>query len=62
MRLDREMAHDGEPTTQGDWNNAQPSDSSTTTHALWSRSGNTYTALPDLALYPPMKTAYASRL
>ena len=53
---------DWEPTTQGDWNNAQPSDSSTTTHALWQRSGNTYTALPDLALYPPMKTTYASRL
>jgi arabinogalactan endo-1,4-beta-galactosidase len=53
---------DWEPTTQGDWNNAQPSDSSTTTHALWQRSGNNYTALPDLALYPPMKTAYASRL
>ena len=53
---------DWEPTTQGDWNNAQPSDASTTTHALWQRSGNTYTALPDLALYPPMKTAYASRL
>jgi arabinogalactan endo-1,4-beta-galactosidase len=53
---------DWEPTSQGTWNNSQPSDSSTTTHALWQRSGNNYTALPDLALYPPMKTAYASRL
>jgi arabinogalactan endo-1,4-beta-galactosidase len=54
---------DWEPTSQGSWNAAQPSDpSGTTTHALWQRSGNTYTALPDLALYPPMKTAYASRL
>jgi arabinogalactan endo-1,4-beta-galactosidase len=53
---------DWEPTTQGDWNNPQPSDATQTTHALWQRSGNNYTALPDLALYPPMKTAYASRL
>jgi arabinogalactan endo-1,4-beta-galactosidase len=53
---------DWEPTTQGDWNNAQPSDATQTTHALWTRSGNNYTALPDLALYPPMKTAYAGRL
>ncbi len=53
---------DWEPTTQGDWNNAQPSDATQTTHALWQRSGNNYTALPDLALYPPMKTTYASRL
>jgi arabinogalactan endo-1,4-beta-galactosidase len=54
---------DWEPTTQGDWNAKQPSDAaSVTTHALWQRSGNTYNALPDLALYPPMQTAYASRL
>jgi arabinogalactan endo-1,4-beta-galactosidase len=53
---------DWEPTTQGDWNKAQPSDATQTTHALWQRSGNNYSALPDLALYPPMKTAYASRL
>ncbi len=53
---------DWEPTSQGSWNNAQPSDATQTTHALWQRSGNNYTALPDLALYPPMKTAYASRL
>jgi arabinogalactan endo-1,4-beta-galactosidase len=54
---------DWEPTSQGSWNNKQPSDpATTTTHALWSRSGSNYTALPDLALYPPMKTAYASRL
>jgi arabinogalactan endo-1,4-beta-galactosidase len=53
---------DWEPTSQGTWNNAQPSDATQTTHALWQRSGNNYTALPDLALYPPMKTAYASRL
>jgi arabinogalactan endo-1,4-beta-galactosidase len=54
---------DWEPTTQGDWNAKQQSDpSSVTTHALWQRSGNTYNALPDLALYPPMQTAYASRL
>ncbi|HTB56228.1 MAG TPA: glycosyl hydrolase 53 family protein [Polyangia bacterium] len=54
---------DWEPTSQGSWNAAQPSDpSGTSTHALWQRSGNNYTALPDLALYPPMMTAYASRL
>ncbi|MCL2450636.1 MAG: arabinogalactan endo-1,4-beta-galactosidase, partial [Polyangiaceae bacterium] len=54
---------DWEPTTQGDWNASVASDpAGTTTHALWQRSGNSYTALPDLALYPPMKTAYASRL
>ena len=54
---------DWEPTSQGSWNAAQPSDpSGTATHALWQRSGNTYTALPDLAFYPPMKTVYASRL
>ena len=54
---------DWEPTSQGSWNAAQPSDpAGTTTHALWQRSGNNYTALPDLALYPPMMTAYASRL
>ena len=54
---------DWEPTSQGTWNAKQPSDaSSVTTHALWQRSGNNYNALPDLALYPPMQTAYASRL
>ena len=53
---------DWEPTSQGTWNDPQPSDATQTTHALWQRSGNNYTALPDLALYPPMKTAYASRL
>jgi len=54
---------DWEPTSQGSWNDPQASDpTTTTTHALWSRSGSNYTALPDLALYPPMKTAYASRL
>ena len=54
---------DWEPTTQGSWNAKQTSDpSSVTTHALWSRSGSNYTALPDLALYPPMQTAYAGRL
>ena len=52
-----------EPTTQGDWNAVQPSDpSGTTSHALFTRSGNTYTTRPDLALYDLMKTAYASRL
>ena len=53
---------DWEPTSQGSWNDPQPSDATQTTHALWQRSGSNYTALPDLALYPPMKTAYASRL
>ena len=56
---------DWEPTTQGDRNNcaAVRHQQGTGTHArLAARSGNTYTALPDLALYPPMKTAYASRL
>ena len=43
-----------EPTTQGDWN--------ATGHDLLRRSGTTYTAQPDLALYDAMKTAYASRL
>jgi len=42
-----------EPTTQGDWN---------TGHDLWRRSGNTYTAQPDVALYDQMKMDYASRL
>ena len=42
-----------EPTTQGDWN---------TGHDLIRRSGTTYTAQPDLALYDPMVTAYADRL
>jgi arabinogalactan endo-1,4-beta-galactosidase len=43
-----------EPTTQGDWN--------ATGHDLLRRSGSTYTAQPDLALYDQMKTDYASRL
>jgi arabinogalactan endo-1,4-beta-galactosidase len=42
-----------EPTTQGDWN---------TGHDLLRRSGTSYTAQPDLALYDQMKTDYASRL
>ncbi len=54
---------DWEPTTQGDWNAKQPTDPSTvTTHALFQRSGNTYTALPDLSLYDQMKVDYATRL
>jgi arabinogalactan endo-1,4-beta-galactosidase len=52
-----------EPTTQGDWNKPQPTDPSTvTTHALFQRSGNTYTDLPDLSLYDQMKKDYAGRL
>jgi arabinogalactan endo-1,4-beta-galactosidase len=43
-----------EPTTQGAWN--------ATGHDLLRRSGTTYTAQPDLALYDAMMTAYASRL
>ena len=43
-----------EPTTQGDWN--------ATGHDLLRRSGSTYTAQPDLALYDQMKIDYASRL
>jgi len=42
-----------EPTTQGAWN---------TGHDLLRRSGTTYTAQPDLALYDQMKIDYASRL
>ncbi|HTQ02816.1 MAG TPA: glycosyl hydrolase 53 family protein [Polyangiaceae bacterium] len=42
-----------EPTTQGDWN---------TGHDLLRRSGSTYTAEPDLALYDQMKIDYADRL
>ena len=42
-----------EPTTQGDWN---------TGHDLLRRSGTTYTAQPDLALYDTIKVDYASRL
>lgn len=42
-----------EPTTQGDWN---------TGHDLLRRSGSTYNAQPDLALYDAMMTAYADRL
>jgi arabinogalactan endo-1,4-beta-galactosidase len=42
-----------EPTTRGDWN---------TGHDLWRRSGNTYLAQPDVALYDQMKVDYASRL
>jgi len=52
-----------EPTTRGFWNAAQPTDpAGTTTHALFQRSGNTYTTLPDLALYSQMMIDYASRL
>ena len=43
-----------EPTTQGDWNAGG--------HDLLRRSGTTYTAQPDLALYDQMKIDYASRL
>ncbi|HVT07554.1 MAG TPA: glycosyl hydrolase 53 family protein, partial [Polyangia bacterium] len=54
---------DWEPTTQGDWNAKQPTDPATvTTHALFQRAGNTYTALPDLSLYDQMKVDYAGRL
>jgi len=54
---------DWEPTTSGTWNAAQPSDPmGTTTHALFRRNGNTYTALADLALYATMMMDYASRL
>lgn len=42
-----------EPATSGDWN---------TGHDLLRRSGNSYTAQPDLALYDQMVTAYADRL
>jgi len=42
-----------EPTTQGSWN---------TGHDLLRRSGSTYNAQPDLALYDQMTTDYASRL
>jgi arabinogalactan endo-1,4-beta-galactosidase len=42
-----------EPTTQGAWN---------TGHDLLRRSGTTYTAQPDMALYDQMKIDYASRL
>jgi arabinogalactan endo-1,4-beta-galactosidase len=44
---------DWEPDTQGDWNAG---------HVLFTRSGNTYTAQPDLALYDQMKADYAGRL
>ena len=54
---------DWEPTTQGDWNAAQPTDpAGTGSHALFARSGNTYTTRPDVALYDQMKIDYASRL
>jgi len=42
-----------EPTQPGDWN---------TGHALFTATGNDYTATADLALYDAMKTAYGSRL
>lgn len=42
-----------EPEQSGDWN---------TGHTLLSKSGNAYTAQPDLTLYDQMKTAYADRL
>jgi arabinogalactan endo-1,4-beta-galactosidase len=48
-----------EPTTEGDWN---ADTAGGATHALFTRSGNTYSALPDLALYDQMKIDYASRL
>src|SRR6185369_2987612 len=47
-----------EPTTSGTWN--QTADG--VSHSLFMRSGNTYTARPDLALYDQMKIDYASRL
>jgi arabinogalactan endo-1,4-beta-galactosidase len=54
---------DWEPTSEGSWNAAQPSDpAGTTTHALFQRSGNTYTDLADLPLYTQMMMAYAARL
>jgi len=42
-----------EPSQQGAWNSG---------HALFSASGNSFTATGDLALYDAMKGAYASRL
>jgi hypothetical protein len=42
------------PTTLGFWN--EPN------HDLLRRSGSTYVAQPDLALYDAMRAAYASRL
>ena len=42
------------PTQAGFWN--QPN------HDLLRRSGSTYTAQPDMALYDQMKIDYASRL
>jgi arabinogalactan endo-1,4-beta-galactosidase len=52
-----------EPTSRGSWNAAQPTDpAGTTTHALFQRNGNTYTTLPDLALYTQMKIDFAGRL
>ncbi len=42
-----------EPTQEGAWNSG---------HALFSVTGNSHDATPDLALYDAMKTAYASRL
>ncbi len=54
---------DWEPTSSGTWNAAQPSDpTGTSTHALFRRNGNTYTALADLALYTQMMMDYAARL
>jgi arabinogalactan endo-1,4-beta-galactosidase len=47
-----------EPDTAGDWNKSADGVS----HVLFTRSGNTYTAQPDLALYDQMKIDYASRL
>jgi arabinogalactan endo-1,4-beta-galactosidase len=47
-----------EPDTAGDWNRSADG----TSHILFTRSGNTYTAAADLALYDDMKVAYASRL
>jgi arabinogalactan endo-1,4-beta-galactosidase len=46
-------AFNWEPTRQGKWNSG---------HALFSASGDQYTATADLSLYDSMTTAYASRL
>ncbi len=54
---------DWEPTTQGDWNAKQPTDPPTvSTHALFQRSGNVYTTLPDLPIFDQIKIDYAARL
>jgi arabinogalactan endo-1,4-beta-galactosidase len=54
---------DWQPTTAGTWNGRQPSDPATvTSHALFQRSGATYTTRPDIAIFDQMKIDYASRL